>query len=218
MDLKLSQEIVEQKKRSVLMILTGPTAAGKDTVIAELVKRDPNIVKVVTTTSRKMREGESQENPYHFLSRETFEKLISESAFFEWVEFRGELYGTQKKTLEEALGKNATVILKIETKGVKNIQEKIRASVPRSLFIYITGTSLPEMKKRVVKNEDADADALARWNEPLVIWELKQFEDADYLVINEDGKLSEAVAQIEAIVAAKRLEILPETPASQLAK
>ncbi len=210
MDSQLSQEISEQKNRSVLLVLTGPTAAGKDTVINELVKRDPSIVKVITTTSRPMRDGESEENPYYFLPRQRFEELISEGAFFEWVEFRGELYGTQKKTLEEALAKNATVIWKIETKGVKNIQEKIRATVPRSVFAFITGSSLEQMKKRVIKGDTADNAALTRWNEPLVIWELKQFEDADYLIINEDDKLMEAVEQIEAIVLTKRLAIKPQ--------
>jgi guanylate kinase len=98
MDSLLSQEISEQKNRSVLLVLTGPTAAGKDTVINELVKRDPSIVKVITTTSRAMRDGESEENPYYFLPRQRFEELISEGAFFEWVEFRGELYEKRKST------------------------------------------------------------------------------------------------------------------------
>lgn len=210
MDPYLAQEISEQKKRSVLVVLTGPTAAGKDTIIKELVAHDPSILKVTTTTSRKMREGESEMNPYFFLSRDKFEELIAQGAFFEWVEFRGELYGTQKKTLEEALAKNSTVIWKIETKGVKNIQEKIRASVPRVVFIFLTGSSLEQMKSRVLGNTSNNGGP-ARWNEPLVIWELKQFEDADYLVINEDNKLSEAVGQIEAIIQTKRLAVFPQS-------
>ncbi len=62
--------------------------------------------------------------PYHFVSREQFEQLIAEGAFFEWVEFRGELYGTQKKTLQDALATGNGVIWRIEAKGVKNIKRK----------------------------------------------------------------------------------------------
>lgn len=200
-------EIAEQHRRGVLLVLTGPTAAGKDTVIAKLSEKDPSLVKIVTTTSRKMREGEAEGHPYHFISREEFEKLIAEGAFFEWVEFRGELYGTQKKTLLDALDLGVTVIWKIETKGVKNIQEKIKQMVPRVVFVFITGESVEEMKERVLKVE-GDEGAKIRWNESLVIWELKQYMDCDYLLVNRHNKLDQAVSELEAVLLAKRLEII----------
>lgn len=205
--LPIDIEILDQSHRSVLLVLTGPTAAGKDSLIAQLVKHDPSIVKVTTTTSRNKREGESEGHPYYFKTREEFERLIAEGAFFEWVEFRGELYGTQKQTLIDALSQGVTVIWKIETKGVKNIQEKIRQMVPRVIFVYLTGESIEEMKQRVMQSE-GEAGAKIRWNESLVIWELKQYTDCDYLVVNKHEKLSEAVADIEALLRAKRLQIL----------
>src|SRR5437763_177518 len=94
----LENEIIEQKKRNVLLVLTGPSGSGKDTVIADLLKHDPRIKRVITTTSRQMRAQEKEGEPYHFVVREKFEQMIAEEAFLEWVEFRGELYGTQKKT------------------------------------------------------------------------------------------------------------------------
>jgi len=210
--LPIDTEILDQSHRSVLLVLTGPTAAGKDTLISELVQHDPSIVKITTTTSRAKRDGESEGHPYHFKTREEFERLIAEGAFFEWVEFRGELYGTQKKTLMDALAQGVTVIWKIETKGVKNVQDKIRSMVPRVAFVYLTGESIEEMKQRVMESE-GEAGAKIRWNESLVIWELKQFTDSDYLVINKHGKLSEAVSDIEALLRAKRLQIIH--PSSQ---
>src|SRR5688572_16004324 len=99
----VDQEAESQKKRGVLLVLTGPTGAGKDTVFKKLQEKDPSIIKIITTTSREPRNGESEGNPYYFLTRDEFEKKITEDAFFEWVEFRGELYGTQKKTLMDAL-------------------------------------------------------------------------------------------------------------------
>ncbi len=206
----IDSEISSQHRRGVLLVLTGPTAAGKDTVIAKLAEQDQSLVKIVTTTSRKMREGESEGHPYHFVSRDEFERLIAEGAFFEWVEFRGELYGTQKKTLLDALDLGVTVVWKIETKGVKNIQEKIKQMVPRVVFVFITGESIEEMKERVLKAEGEDG-AKVRWNESLVIWELKQYMDCDYLLVNRHNKLDDAVKELQAILLAKRLEILPQT-------
>src|SRR3989338_3018471 len=91
-----------QKTRGVLMVLTGPTASGKDTVFARLQEENPQFVRLITTTSRTPREDESEGNPYHFISRDEFEDKISKHDFFEWVEFREHLYGTEKKTLSEA--------------------------------------------------------------------------------------------------------------------
>lgn len=203
----IEQEVQEQKHRGVLLILTGPSGAGKDTVIAEMVKRDPSLIKITTTSSRAMREKESEGHPYHFISRDQFEELIAEGAFFEWVEFRGELYGTQKKTLEEALDKGVNVIWKIETKGVKNIKEKIKHMVPRSVFIYLTAETIEMMKERVLKDE-GETGMHKRWNEPLVVWELKQYQDCDYLIVNNDNTLEQAVVAIESIMQAKRLAVL----------
>lgn len=205
--LPIDQEILDQSHRGVLLILTGPTAAGKDTIIAKLVERDPSLIKIVTTTSRKMRDGETEGHPYHFVSREEFERLIAEGEFFEWVEFRGELYGTQKKTLHDALAKGVTVIWKIETKGVKNIHAKISQMVSRVVFIFLTGESISEMKARVLQAE-GQAGAQVRWNESLVIWELKQYQDCDYLVVNKHNRINQAIEEIEAILRAKRLEII----------
>jgi len=210
--LPIESEISDQANRSLLLVLTGPTAAGKDSLIGSLVEHDPSIVKITTTTSRALRDGESEGHPYHFISRDEFERLIAEGAFFEWVEFRGELYGTQEKTLVDALSQGVTVIWKIETKGVKNIQEKIRQMVPRVVFVYLTGESIEEMKKRVMSIEGQEG-AKIRWNESLVIWELKQYTDCDYLVVNKHNLLSEAVADIEALLRAKRLQIVKSSTA-----
>ncbi len=205
--LNIFQEINDQNKRGVLLVLTGPSGAGKDTVIAHLMKRHPEIIKIVTTTSRPLRENEREGAPYHFISREEFEERIARGDFFEWVEFRGELYGTEKKILLEALNKGVTVIWKIETKGVKNIKDKIKQMVPRVVFVFLTADSIDAMRDRVYHDEGEDG-AHKRWHESLVVWELRQFTDCDYLVVNKNNNLDSAVEQIESILEAKRLEII----------
>lgn len=199
------QEIKEQEKRNVLLLLTGPTGSGKDAVFNSLLKDDPSIIKIITTTSRPMRDNEKEGNPYYFVNREKFEKLISEGAFFEWVEFRGQLYGTQKKTLTNALSKKVDVIWHIEAKGIKNIKNKVKEMVENSAFVYLTTKSIDVLINRVAKDEGDKIKT--RWNESLVKWEMEQYDDCDYLVVNQDGKLSEAIAEIKAIIKTKKLEI-----------
>lgn len=198
-------EITSQTKRGVLLILTGPTGAGKDTVYQELKKNAPTLIRIITTTSRSPRTGESEANPYHFISRNDFEDKISKNEFFEWVEFRGELYGTQKATLQNALESGSNVIWIMEAKGVKNIKEKVKQMTDRVVFVYIVAPDIQMLEGRVHKDE-AHINT-HRWNQSLVEWEMQQYDDCEYLVINEDGKLDEAVRKVEAIIEAKRMEI-----------
>src|SRR6185312_11877796 len=142
-------EIAEQKMRGVLLVLTGPTGAGKDTVFGELMKRNPSLVKVTTTTSREMRDVETEGNPYHFIPRGDFEQKIADGAFFEWVEFRGQLYGTQKATLQKALETGKDVIWHIDAKGVKNIKGKVKELCERSAFVFLTAPDIDILKERV---------------------------------------------------------------------
>lgn len=204
----VDQEAVEQKKRGVLLVVTGPTGSGKDTLFAELQKKAPKSIKIITTTSRKPRAGEKEGEPYYFLNREDFEKKIVEDAFFEWVEFRGELYGTQKKTLLDALEKKVDVLWRIEAKGVKNIKEKVKTMVERCAFVFLTAP-VSVLQKRV-KQDEGEAGFSNRWNESLVTWEREQYDDCDYLVYNEQDNLEKTVSEIMAIMQTKRLEILSE--------
>lgn len=203
--ISVDEEAAAQKNRGVLLVLTGPSGAGKDTLFAKLKEKRPSIIKIITTTSRAPRAGESEGNPYHFISREEFEKKIVEDAFFEWVEFRGALNGTQKKTLEDALKKGVDVIWRIDAKGVKNIKEKVKAMVDRSVFVFLT-SPVEILKNRVQKDEGEQS--VKRWNESIVLWEREQYDDCDYLVFNEQEKLEEAVMDVLAIMDTKRLEIL----------
>lgn len=202
----INDEIDDQKTRGVLLVLTGPTGAGKDTVFQSLMDKNPSIVKVTTTVSRTKRENESEGNPYYFIERGDFEQKIADGAFFEWVEFRGHLYGTQKQTLEKALATGNDVIWHIDAKGVKNIKEKVKEIFPRCVFVFLTAPTVDVLKHRVESDEQHLVHH--RWNEPLVVWEMEQYDDCDYLVINEDGNLGKTIAKVEAIIESKRQEIL----------
>jgi guanylate kinase len=202
---QLSEEIDLQRKRNVLLVLTGPTGAGKDTVFKQMLNDTPSLVKIITTSSRKMRESEQEGSPYFFLSRDVFEQKIAEHAFFEWVEFRGELYGTQKQTLEDSLHSGKDIIWHIDTRGVKNIKQKVSEMTDRAVFVFLTAPI--DVLRNRVQHDEGEVGFEERWHEPLVKWEMEQYDDCDYLVINEQEKLQETVRKIWSIMEAKRLEI-----------
>lgn len=208
---EIAEEFAEQQKRGVLVVLTGPSGAGKTTLASAYLDHHHEAKRIITTTSRAPREGEQEGVHYHFLSREAFEQRIAQGAFFEWVEFRGELYGTEKQTLTETLAGGTDALWVIEAKGVKNIKDKIKHQFPRSVFIYLAVPDIAVLKERVYAAE-GDSGAEKRWNEPLVIWEMKQYRDCDYLVHNRNDALEASLATISAIVEAKRTELLELPP------
>lgn len=203
----IQDEALEQKNRGVLLVLTGPTGAGKDAVAQKMLQSNQNASRITTTTTREKREGESEGNPYHFVSRQTFEQMIAHDEFFEWVEFRQELYGTTRKEFEQSLSHGHDTLWIIDLKGTKNIKEKVKSLTQRSVFVFLGADSITTLEKRVVK--DQNSIAARRWNESLATWELAQFADCDYLVMNEDGKLESTVDQVQAIMQAKRLQLFP---------
>lgn len=206
MKIPIEKEILDQEKRNIFLVLSGPTGAGKDAVLEKIQEKDPSTIKIITTTSRPKRSNESEGNPYHFISRQEFEEKIANHEFFEWVEFRGELYGTEKKVLDEAFNSGQDVIWRIEAKGVKNIKEKIKQISMRTILVYLTTKNIDTLEDRVRKDEAGIATN--RWNPALVQWEIEQYEDCDYLVVNDDGNLDQTVEKILKIMDTKRLEII----------
>lgn len=211
----IHEEIENQKKRSVLIVLSGPTAAGKDSVMKALLEKRPNLIRMITTNSRPMRPGEKEGVDYYFVERADFEKLISEDAFVEWVEYLGHYKGGQKKHLEEALSSGKDVIWRIDVRGVKNIKTKVHEMIadPNSpvkavVFIFLAPPDLETLGRRMrvrgTENEEV-------WNQGLNLakWELEQYDDYDYLVINEDDKLDKAIIAAEGIIEAVRRHIAP---------
>lgn len=200
----LTEEIHQQQSRGVLLVLTGPTGAGKDSVLSEIKSRDSSVVKIITTTSRTPRPEESEGNPYHFVDRKEFEQMVGEGKFFEWVEFREHMYGTTKKALLDAIASGHDVVWRIDIKGVKNIKNKITELTDRAAFVFLTAPTINELEQRVTL---AAGDKSVRWNPSIVTWEMSQYDDCDYLVVNKENELDQTIEKIRAIMEAKRNEI-----------
>lgn len=193
-------EIKAQQKRRILLVISGPTCAGKDTIIRKLLARNKNMVRLVTTNSRPKRDEEKEGVDYYFVSKQEFEKLISQDAFYEWVEYRGDYRGGQKKHVQKALESGKDVVWRIDVRGVKNIYKKVKEEVPYSMFIFL-GEKLSVLEKRMRKRNTEDKKG-QDWSKTRAKWELCQYADFDYVVYNKEGDQEKTVSIIESIIEA----------------
>jgi guanylate kinase len=203
--LDIYKEIEEQEDLNILIILSGPTCAGKDSVMNALLERNDDICRVVTTTSREKRAGEEDGVDYHFVSEQEFEKLIAEEAFFEWVEYRGNFYGGQKKHIKESLDQGKDVIWRIDVRGVKNIYDKVKKEFPQSAFIFLAEEI--EVLKARMERRDTESGAEKEWSMNRAIWELKQYKNFDFLVKNEESDLEGTVNTVASIIESEKRKL-----------
>ncbi|MDP3973239.1 MAG: hypothetical protein Q8P92_00205 [Candidatus Daviesbacteria bacterium] len=189
----------------MLIILTGKTASGKDTIKQRILHKFPDVKRVITTTSRAPREGEQQDIDYHFISREGFQKKIDAGDFIEYVEYGGNLYGTTKIELDKTLDEN--LLWKIDPSRAGEIRDFIRRSFPSDqasrlvkniLVIYIT-TSDEVILERLRRRNLSSNEIEKRMMDDLKIWHKYQ-RNYDYVIENVPGKLDETVDKIFHII------------------
>lgn len=171
------------------IIVIGPSGSGKSTLIANVKKTFPNFYYPITSTTRKMRPGEKDGSPYNFLTREEFEKKIKENAFIEWAEYSGNLYGTPKSGIMEAIKEGKFSLKEVEVQGAR-ILKKIFSPSNLSV-IYIDAGPWDLLKERIIKRTHIEEYELENRR--------KRYEDertfipeADYVVSNYDGGLEKA--------------------------
>lgn len=179
-----------------LIVLTGKTASGKDTVVSKLLSKLPDFKKVVTTTSRAKRPGERNGIDYFFLSREDFEQKIEKGLFFEYVEYGGNFYGTEKTQLRDTGG---SLIWRIDPSRAGKVRELISQPL---VVIYLTVPDevvLARLKERGLSSEEIKermADDKKMWEENKAGY--------GYVVENIPNQLEKTVDKIIEIVENRR--------------
>lgn len=195
---------------NLVLVISGPSGSGKSTVVNALCKADKTLRLAVSATTRAPRPREVNGVDYHFLSQSEFENQIQQDGFLEWAEYGGNFYGTLESEIALAQNAGKASVLEIEVQGALQVRERIRkTSGPkpvRSLLIFIVPSSFARLEKRLRgRKTESEAELTQRLN--IATSEIAQMQHYDYCVINRDGGIQQAVAQIQAIIAAERCRI-----------
>lgn len=171
-------------------VVSGPSGAGKTSIVKLFLETDKNSVFSVSYTTREKRENEEDGKDYHFVKEEDFKRMIEEGLFLEWEEVHGHLYGTPKKEVLEALDSGVDVILDVDVKGALKIKKNLKDAV----LVFIEPPTLEELKRRLESRGEKEIERrLKRASE-----ELKAKDEFDYVIINRE--LNEAFEAFRRIV------------------
>jgi guanylate kinase len=190
---------------AMLVIISGPSGVGKDTIIDEMRRRESETGRVgdrhyvVTMTTRAPRDGEVDGVDYNFVSRQEFLHIRADRGFLEANELYGNWYGSPRQQVRDALFDGKDVILKIDVQGAQIVKEQ----VTESLLIFIIPPTLETLISRLRARATETADELDVRQQNAAI-ELARQGDYDHVVVNETGKVGQTADRIESIIAAER--------------
>ena len=191
---------MERNKRGLLIVLSGPSGAGKGTLLKDLMERNPNVMLSISATTRKPRPGEQDGVHYHFLPKDRFTRLIARDGLLEYAEYCGNYYGTPRDDVEQWLEKGRDVILEIEVQGAAQVLGKC----PDAVSIFIMPPSMGELEKRL-RRRDTEDEEMIRHRLSVAREELNCVADYQYVVFN--GQLEDAVDELNSIIKAEKLRL-----------
>ncbi len=196
-------EVLEGAPGALLVIISGPSGVGKDTIIDAVRARDPkgggDYHYVVTCTTRAPRPGEIPDVSYHFLGPDEFHALRDSGELLEANEVHGNWYGTPRREVARALAAGRDVILKIDVQGARVVKERI----PDALLVFIVPPSMEALFQRLRSRATETANELELRQRNAAI-ELARQGDYDQVVVNETGEIDRTAAEIEAIIAQEK--------------
>lgn len=193
--------MIKTKQTGELIIISGTTCAGKDTVVKKLLKECDNITKSTSYTSRPIRTGEKDGVDYYYVDKEEFERKIENDDFLEYacVQY-GAYYGTPKKEVLDLLSEGKDVVLVIDVQGAQIIKEKY----PETLLIFIMAPSMKEVKKRIIaRGGETKTQIIERFK--VAYNEINEVNKYNYVVVNDD--LDTCVEKVKSIIISNKCRV-----------
>jgi guanylate kinase len=191
----------------LLVVVSGPSGVGKSTIVADLTRAHPQVVPIVTATTRPRRPEETDKVHYHFLSSQAFEDLRARGGLLEAAEVHGNWYGTPVQQVRGILAAGRDAILTIDPQGARTV----RSLVPDALLIFVMPPSLEDLHERLAHrgSESEESLAIRRTNAEM---EMATSGDYDYVIVNETGHPEQAAEQIWEIVQTEARREPPRQP------
>ena len=205
---KLGSHLMTQIDRSpiagpgLLFVVSGPSGAGKDTLVDALRLRMPRLRYSVSATTRTPRPGELDGEHYFFLTRDEFESRREEDGFLEWREYNGNLYGTPRDYVTKTLAAGYDLIMKPEVNGAL----AIKSAFADAVLIFLVPDRISHLRERLLARRTETNEEIARRLE-IAHQEMQYIREFDYLVINEQGRPEQGVLDLQAILHAERFRI-----------
>jgi guanylate kinase len=181
-----------------LIVVSGPSAAGKGTICKKLLDAYRDIVYSVSATTRQPREGEVNGVNYWFTTKEDFCKMIEDGKLLEWAEVYGNYYGTPLDKVQATLAEGKDVLLEIDTQGAMNVKKKF----PEGVYIFILPPSLADLKRRIEKR-GTETFAVMEKRLAAAGKEILMASEYDYVIVND--VVDDAVERLIAVLKAEKL-------------
>jgi guanylate kinase len=167
--------------RGKLTVVSGPSGAGKDTLIQAALEAIPELTLIASATTREPRKGEVDGRDHVFLSREEFERWTEEDRLLEWAEYSGNLYGTPKQSVQELLDSGRSVVLRIELQGARQVKERR----PDAVMVFVRAPSLEETRRRLESRATETSESVES-RMATAVKEVAARDEFDYEIVNGD--------------------------------
>ncbi len=188
----------------LLVVISGPSGVGKDSLVERMIARGAQFHFVITATSRPPRPGEVHGTDYFFVSPESFEQMIEQDALLEYAIVYGQYKGIPKQQVREALASGQDVVMRLDVQGAATIKRLI----PEAILVFLSASSEEELVDRLRKRKTETAAQLEQRIQTARN-EMEQIGAFDYVVVNRECELDDAVDKVLQIIQAEHLRVHP---------